>query len=140
MTCRCTHVALLKPTYSFPASLFMKFMTCKRERVRRSRITSRPPTHETSGGGGRAAEPTSVRTRSYSHSRTSRRCWPLAETQRRQLGFQRSGVAQTPTSPTHDISTTTYDPHLYEIKLWQENSVSSQHYRSDQLVGYVTSQ
>lgn len=24
-----THVALLKPTYSFPASLFMKFMTCR---------------------------------------------------------------------------------------------------------------
>ena len=25
--CSCTHVALLKPTYSFPASLFMKFIT-----------------------------------------------------------------------------------------------------------------
>lgn len=26
---RFTHVALLKPTYSFPASLFMKFITCR---------------------------------------------------------------------------------------------------------------
>lgn len=35
--CCFTHVALLKPTYSFPASLFMKFMTCRQESVRNSR-------------------------------------------------------------------------------------------------------
>lgn len=35
--------------------------------------------------------------------------------------------------PCDDISTITYDPRLYEIKLRQENSAGLHHYSCDQL-------